>query len=139
MPNLATYFVDTTKRRTTEVPKANWVDGMNLGGSNAPGIGINTGGYDPKLTDWPNQTFGNATVPADPIPYFGESSHIGLVAGINNRLNVVVTPADTNDQLEFVVTAAAVAPGAPLIAGVVNRTGVTVPSGARAWGTVTVA
>ena len=46
---------------------------------------------------------------------------------------------DRNDELSFVQTAGDVAPGGALVAGVVNRTGKTVPTGAWAWGTKTVA
>lgn len=39
------YFIDggTVTARALEVPDASFANGMNLGGSNAPGIGINEG------------------------------------------------------------------------------------------------
>jgi hypothetical protein len=49
----------------------------------------------------------------------------------------VIQGADINDDAEFVQTAAPVDAGDPLVAGVVNRTGLTVPSGANCWGTGT--
>lgn len=41
-----TCFIDTTAvaARTSEVSGADWDNGMNAAGSNAPGIGINAGG-----------------------------------------------------------------------------------------------
>lgn len=41
----ASYFVDDSAvtLRTPEVPLADWDGGLNVGGSNAPGIGINEG------------------------------------------------------------------------------------------------
>jgi len=44
MTNLATSFLDATSvaARAIEVPAASFDDGMNLGASNAPGIGIAT-------------------------------------------------------------------------------------------------
>lgn len=39
-----TAFRDDSEVRSSEVPGASWTNGMNWGGSNAPGIGINQGG-----------------------------------------------------------------------------------------------
>ena len=39
--SLPTAFRDDSNVRDTEVPNADWDAGMNWGGSNAPGIGIN--------------------------------------------------------------------------------------------------
>jgi hypothetical protein len=135
MSNLPTFFVDPAKQRTTEVAAAQWSGGLNRGGSNAPGIGINTGGYDPKVSDWPNTTFNGAAN----MPYNGASGHIGLVSTSPANRIAAFQGADNNDTLQFVTTAGAIAPGGALITGVVNRTGLTVPSGARVWGTLTVA
>ena len=46
MPNEPTSFLDATSvaARALEVPLASFDNGMNLGGSNAPGIGIATAG-----------------------------------------------------------------------------------------------
>lgn len=46
MPNQPTSFINATSvtARAAEVPNASFDDGMNLGGSNAPGIGIATAG-----------------------------------------------------------------------------------------------
>ena len=39
--SLPTSFRDDSEVRSVEVPDADWTSGMNWGGSNAPGIGIN--------------------------------------------------------------------------------------------------
>jgi len=39
-----TSFRDDSEVRDTELPNASWINGMNWGGSNAPGIGINYDG-----------------------------------------------------------------------------------------------
>lgn len=39
--SLPTSFRDDSLVRSAEVPSASWSNGMNWGGSNAPGIGIN--------------------------------------------------------------------------------------------------
>jgi hypothetical protein len=134
MPNLPTFFVDPAKQRTTEVAAAQWSGGMNRAASNAPGIGINTGDHSPKVSDWPN-----TAPPAVAMPYNANSGHIGLVSTSPANRIAAFQGADNNDTLQFVTTAGAIAPGGALITGVVNRTGLTVPSGARVWGTLTVA
>jgi hypothetical protein len=60
MPNEPTSFIDATSvaARELEVPLASFDNGMNLGGSNAPGIGIATAGeiqtqnLDESLPQW---------------------------------------------------------------------------------------
>lgn len=127
MANLATYELDSSLVRSGEVTAADWSGGMNLGGSNAPGIGINTGGYDPKAQDWPRI--------ADTAAH--DSQHIGQTAAALQ----VVDDADINDNVAFVQADASTAPDAVLDAatGAVNRTGVTVPADSWAWGTIPVA
>ena len=39
--SLPTFFQDDSLLRTGEVTSASWVNGMNAGASNAPGVGIN--------------------------------------------------------------------------------------------------
>ena len=39
--SLPTFFQDDSEQRPLEVTSASWVNGMNAGASNAPGIGIN--------------------------------------------------------------------------------------------------
>ena len=123
-PNIVTYMLNSTLVRSGEVTGADWVGGLNRGGSCAPGVGINTGDYDPKDTDWSRQV-------RDPQ----NSQHLGTAGAVIQAIQ----GADVNDQLSFVQTAGDIAPGGALITGVVNRTGKTVPSGSWAWGTKTVA
>ena len=61
-PNTATYFVDTAAQRDAEYTGTPFQSvGMNLGGSNAPGIGINSGDTMPKASDWPRIDHGVTT------------------------------------------------------------------------------
>lgn len=125
-PNLP-LKIDTSLYRTGEVPGADWTDGLNKG-SCMPGVGINTGDYDPKASDWP-------AVATDPA----ESQYIGQSA--ESLTAVDYAAADENDTLAFVTADADTAPDAVFNAasGAVNRTGQTIPSGDYAWGTVPVA
>ncbi len=52
--NEVTYYVDTTARaaRAAQVPNASFTNGMNNAAACAPGIGVTTGSYDPKTSDW---------------------------------------------------------------------------------------
>ena len=136
--NLPTYFNDTAEiaTRSAELPSADFDGGMNKG-TCQNGVGINTGNFDPKLEDWEDSDFNGV----DAIPYPAKSQYIGLDPGANDLVNVV-QGADVNDTVEFVVAQQDTAPGDGLgAAGAepLNRTGQTVPTGARAWGTNTVA
>ena len=120
--NYATYHRDDTYKRDLEVPVADWDDGMNYGGSNAMGIGINTGDYNPKPSDWAR------------IPNQGESGHIGL----EPVLSRIKTVPDGDDNVFFTQAEEDIPPdsfSAPS-GGVWNRTGKTVPTGAWFWGSV---
>ena len=135
--NIPTFFQDTviTAARSAEVPSADFSGGVNKAGCN-PGVGINTNDFDPKVEDWPDSTFNGA----DPIPYFGESSYIGIDSGANNRITLF-KDGDENNQPQFVVAQQDTAPDAGLgAAGAepINRTGKTVPNGSRVWGDTTV-
>lgn len=127
MANLPTYELDSTLVRSGEVTAADWSGGMNLGGANTPGVGINTGGYDPKAQDWPRIE--------DTAAH--DSQHIGQDAAALQ----VIDGADINDNVAFVQADAETAPDAVLDAatGAVNRTGETVPADGWAWGTIPVA
>lgn len=136
--NLPTYFKDSAEvaAREAESPNADWTGGVNQTNCQ-PGVGINTGNYDPKVEDWPDSNFNGANA----IPYPGESQYIGLDPGANSLIEVV-QGADVNDTVEFVVAQQDTAPDAGLgVAGAepLNRTGQTVPTGSRVWGTNTVA
>lgn len=134
-PNLKTFFQDTvlTAATVAQAPDADWVDtngeGCNRAASNTPGIGINTGDYSPKSSDW-----------WETDPTWGIGQNIGTDNGANNRITLD-QGADQNDQVVFVAADAETVADAVLDAttGAVNRTGMTVPSGAFAWGSVPIA
>ena len=125
--NLATYYIDSTARtpRESETPNADWTGGMNDGASNAPGVGVNTGDYDPKEQDWPRPV----------TEVLGESQIIG---GTASGLFAIDATFGSNALVAFVQATADVAPDAVIsnVAGfdMVNRTGKTIPNGSWAWG-----
>jgi len=136
--NLATYELNETvaTARSAEVPDASFSDGVNRGGSNAPGVGINTGNFDPKAEDWPRIEDTAART----------SQHIGGVpdvdgdTGTNGFPIQVIQGADTDDNVAFVEAEALTAPDAVLDAatGAVNKTGADVPAGSWVWGVIPV-
>ncbi len=116
-PNYATHYLGTT--RAAEVTGADWAGGVNKGASNSPGIGINTGDYSPKASDWSEEA-------RDPQ----NGQQMGEVAG-----PIITTPDGVNDQASFVQAIADTAPDAQVgVTGVFNRTGKTVPNGSWFWG-----
>lgn len=116
-PNYAAHFQGTP--RSGEVTGADWAGGVNKGGSNSPGVGINTGDYSPKASDWSED---------ERDPQNGQP--VGGVAA-----PIVTTPDGVNDQASFVQAIADTANDAQVGAtGVFNRTGKTVPNGAWFWG-----
>jgi len=134
-PNLKTFFRDTVLTTATkpQAPNADWDDtdgkGCNRAASNSPGIGINTGDYGPKATDWPRID-----------PTYGLGQNIGTDNGVNNRITLD-QGADQNDQVVFVAADADTAPEAVLDAttAAVNKTGATVPAGEFVWGSIPIA
>jgi hypothetical protein len=143
--NLPTYgrYEAAITAREAQTPNADFDDGLNLGASNAPGIGINTGSVNPKLSDWSvEDQHENVRAPQG-------SQHIG-VTGIEDGSEdplldypiQVVQGADVNDTVSFIVALAQAAPGVGFGVGnadPINRTDVTIEIGDRAWGTNTVA
>lgn len=131
MANLPTYFKAPVGQRAPGGGgglglTSDWTSGSNQGGSNAPGIGIATGEYSPKTSDWSSH---------ERLLY--ESGQIGQA-----KDDITVDEgADENDEMSYVLTAGAIANNAELKVGTgaINKTGVTVPSGAWCWGVVTVA
>lgn len=121
-PNLKTFFLGTI--RDSEVAAADWAGGVNYGASNAPGIGINTGDFNPKESDW----FRLAINPAN-----------GQSIGVDAAPITVEQGVDLNDQVAFVEATGAVAPDADIVAGVANKTGKTLALGDWAWGLKAVA
>jgi hypothetical protein len=131
--NLPTYFIDSTLRaaRAAEYAVAGVFDGgMNLGGSCAPGIGINTGDYDPKASDWPRIDMSSAGLDA-----VKDSQQIGEALGAIFCLD----PATVGDDevVAFGLTTGAVAPDAIAFTSagfsMRNRTGKTVPDASWLW------
>jgi hypothetical protein len=127
-PNIPTVFFDQgyIDGRAVEVPDANWLDGLNLGGSCAGGLGINTGDFNPKNQDWwredaPTEAFSG---------YIGiDSSPDNLITGLSDedwkRVAFVQPSSDTLDGAVLTTY---------LAVNVVNQTGVTVPAGQWVWG-----
>ena len=122
-PNLPTFY--KAPDRSAEVTGADWAGGLNTGGSCAPGVGINTGDYDPKVSDWSQDA--------------RDAQESELIGGTQKGPITAVQGADVNDQLSFVQATGDTAPDAEIVAGVVNRTGKTIPNGSWAWGTKTIA
>lgn len=116
-PNLKTFFQGAVT--AAQFPNADLVGGLNKGGSCSPGVGVNTGDYDPKVTDWSRDVRN---------PQNGQN-----IGGVAAPLTVD-QGADINDQVAFVEATGAVAPDADIIAGVANKTGKTLESGNWAWG-----
>ncbi len=140
--NLPTYLLNanSVSARSAQVPNADFSGGMNKGGSNAPGIGINTGNIDPKLDNW------SVLDQAGDIRNPQDSQHIGgdgLTDGGQAKSAInVIQGADVNDSVSFIVAVVQAAPGAGFgVAGAdpINRTGATIEIGDRAWGTNTIA
>jgi len=118
VPNLATYFQAPSGQRST-VSGADWVGGMNKGASNAPGVGINTGDFGPKTSDWSEN---------ERLDY--ESQQFGLAGE-------VITPVSEDfTSVSFVQADGDIAPGDELVADsdVYNLTGKTVPENSWVWG-----
>jgi hypothetical protein len=131
MANLASFFQAPSGQRSPGGGgglslTTDWTGGLNKGASCAPGVGIGTGDYSPKSSDWSEH---------ERLIY--ESQQIGQTG----EDITVVQGADVNDEVSFVLTAGAIAPDAELKAttGALNKTGKTVPSGSWCWGVVAVA
>ncbi len=125
-----------------------WTTGVNDGGGNNAGLGINTGDYDPKAQDWNRAT--RATQPARYIGA-GDTTRAGRddwpptnnpfpAAGEN--VTAFLSASDLNDPVMFIQANAQVAIGGNVTDGTntgVNRTGKIVPSGSWVFVTNTTA
>lgn len=129
--NLVTYYVDRTARtaREAEVALASFDDGMNDAASNAPGIGVNTGNYGPSVSSWAQDATDER---------MQDSQIFGEVA---SGLNCIDATFGATALVGFAPTTGAVAPDGNIDIDVdgtgfaiVNRTGVTIPSGEWCWG-----
>lgn len=123
--------------------------GCNRGGSNAPGIGINSGnltylnGEAERPEGWTVlDQAGAGRTPQDSQHLGGDGLGDGdaTVNPINGILDRDGTP-DFNEEMEFVVADAIAAPGAvaDTVTGAVNRTAVTTAVGDVLWGVTPVA
>ena len=94
----ATYFLDptTVTAREAEVPNADFAGGLNRGGSNAPGVGINIDGGD-VTNDWtiPDQ-HGVARAPQD-SQHLGNGDNAGVEGPGTVPINVTDNDAEFND------------------------------------------
>lgn len=118
------FAMPTTDQRAGEVSAADWAGGMNRGG-NSCGIGITTGEpIAPSNDTWVDNILANIT-----------SQKIGGTA----RSLVAYLPPDTNDTATFLQASGSVAPGAAILASVINRSRFTLSAGQWIWGTQTVA
>ena len=126
--NLVTYYTDSTAKtaREAETPLANFDNGANPGASNACGIGVNTGNYDPKASDWPR------------VERMQDSQIFGEDA---SGLNCIDATFGATALVGFSKTAAPVAPDGDIDIDVdstgfaiVNRTGQTIPTDTWCWG-----
>lgn len=123
--NLPVYALDAAEvvTRSSEVPDADFANGMNKGAC-IHGIGINTGSYDPKDTDWARIE--------DTAAH--QTQHIGGSLFDINTVN----GADINNEVAFVQADANTIDNAvmDIATGAINRTGGTVPANAWAWGEI---
>ncbi len=153
VPSLPTYELNATvvaAREAEDWPLVgdvpDFVGGLNAGGSNAPGVGINTGDLNPKVEDWTTEDqHENVRIPQ-------LSQHIGGVPTVDGAESPVpvagdsafvlqcVQGVDINDELGFAVADAQVALDGDIAGtGVINKTGTVLESGDRAWGPISVA
>lgn len=154
--NLPAYQLDaaTVATRNGEFPGTPFTDGdgdgsisdpylgCNRAGSNAPGIGVNTGNIDPKLDDWSVlDQDGAARVPQNSQHIGGDA--LGDGGDTVNPLESIIDPNGApifGDTLSFIEALAQAAPGVGFGAAngnPINRTAVTIEVGDRAWGTNT--
>lgn len=124
--NLVTYFIDSGELATRELeaPEADWDGGMNLGASNAPAIGINTGNYAPAAQDWARQD--------------ARIQDSQLIGGTPSGVFVIDATFGDDALAIWAQTTGSVAPNG-VIANVsgfdsINRTGKTIPATTWTWG-----
>jgi hypothetical protein len=116
--------------------------GGNRAGSNAPGIGINTGAVDPKVPDWTTEDQHEAARSPQDSQHIGGSGLGDGTEGLTTETPIcTVNGADVNNTLSFSVadTAAAANAEYDTATGALNRTGETVSIGDRIWGDIPVA
>lgn len=133
--------------RQAQVSGADWSGGMNTA-TNQCGIGVNSGGYSPKLSDWALSDFAGT----NSAPYNALSQYLGNIdpaeavdantgvgaEGVTNQQVLSDPTVVANDGFRFIQATGSTANGAELVAlsNVFNRTGVTVPASAYVWGSL---
>ena len=140
-PNQSTYFVDSTlvTARNAEFTGTPLTDtgagtfadprlGCNDAGSCAPGLGINTGDYSPKASDWPEieQVVDSSAIGETNSGVFTRDPTFGITAlvGFAPALGSTVDDAELNNDVDGSGFAT------------FNRTGKTVPAAAWTWGAI---
>ncbi len=119
--------------------------GCNKAGSNACGLGINTGNVDPSLDSWSVLGGPLLNYAARVKQYSQPIGGTGLGAGTQGIASLTpikaVRGADINDDVGFVVATIAAVNGAVADAGsaIINTTGATISVGDRLWGPIAVA
>lgn len=121
--------------------------GCNRAGACSPGIGINSGDYQPELRNWDgdggrtarlNQA--SAHIGSGDDGQGGNYPSSGITTDPLRTAGFVAATWDFNDQFGFQQdTGTSTAPDAVIANGVINRTGLTIPANEWAWGTITVA
>jgi hypothetical protein len=126
--NLVTYYKNSTAQtaREAEVPLADFDNGANQGASNAPGIGVNTGNYDPKASDWPRvERMQNSQIMGEDADGLNcKDATFGDTALVGFAVTTSATAADGTIDADVAGTGFAI----------VNRTGVTIPDATWCWG-----
>ena len=129
--NLVTYYINSTARtaRESEVPLADFDNGMNDAAGNAPGIGVCTAIGDPKPSDW-SQAAADERMQDSQI--MGEAASglncidatFGATALVGFSVTTGVVAIDGDIDIDVDSTGFAI----------VNRTGAELPSGVWCWG-----
>lgn len=124
-PNLKTFYQGASgDRGSADVfGTTDWTGGANKAASCAPGIGINTGDYDPKISDWSRDV--RTAQKSQTISHTQAAITVDQGADINDNVSFVQAVANTAPDAQFGTT------------GAFNKTGKTVPNGSWAWGLVT--
>ncbi len=131
-PNLPTYYVDSVPvtAREAEVPAADFTGGMNKGGACAPGMGVNTGDYSPKDSDWPEveQVIDSNQIGDVASGLFCEDATFGDTALVGFAPPDPAAPVVADAEINFDVASSGF--------GNFNRTGKTIPIGGWTWGPI---
>ena len=141
--NQETYFVDSalvTARNAeyngdplSDTGAGTFADprlGCNDAGSCAPGIGVNTGDYSPKSSDWPEieQVLDSQAIGEDQSGLFNRDATFGITSLVGFAPPDPAAPVAPDAKINFDVAGSGFE--------TFNRTGKTVPAGAWTWGAI---